>query len=239
MSTLLRLEGVHCSYGPVRALSGVTIDVGEGSIVCLLGANGAGKSTTLKAISGLVRPTAGTVTLGAHEILRLEPAKRVALGITHCPEGRAIFGDLTVAQNLYLGGHLMTTRDVKAAIDRVLEIFPDLAPRLDHAAGTLSGGGQQMLAVARALMPSPRLLLLDEPTLGLAPILARQVIGRLHEIRGGGTAILLVEQNSRLALQVSDHGYVLASGQVVASGKPADLAPALEEYYLGAQVTTA
>lgn len=220
---LLKITDLNCDYGPVRAVHGVSFDVAEGSIVCILGANGAGKSTTLKAISGLVRPAGGRVVYDGRDITRLSAARRVGLGITHCPEGRRVFAALTVRENLRLGGHRLGRRELAEAMDRVLTVFPRLEELLGRRGGLLSGGEQQVLAIARAIMVRPRLLLLDEPSLGLAPLVTKQVFDSLAEINRLGTAILLVEQNAVMALGLAQHGMVLVNGAVDVAGRAQDL----------------
>jgi len=221
--TLLRATDLHCHYGQVRAVHGVSFDVAEGSVVCILGLNGAGKSTTLKAVSGLVRPVQGRVVYDGKDITRLRPPLRVALGITHCPEGRRIFTNLTVRENLRLGGHRLRRRELGDAMERVLAAFPPLGALLDRRGGLLSGGEQQMLAIARAIMVRPRLLLLDEPSLGLAPLVTKQVFDSLGEINRLGTTILLVEQNAAMALQFAQQGLVLVNGTVDLAGPAKEL----------------
>lgn len=220
---LLQISDLSCSYGPVRAVRGVSFEVAEGAVACILGANGAGKSTTLKAISGLVRPSAGQVLFDGRNITHLPAHRRVTLGIAHCPEGRRIFANLSVLDNLRLGGHRLPRTELQAALDRVLDIFPRLKELLDRRGGLLSGGEQQMLAIARAIMIEPKLLLLDEPTLGLAPLICNQVFESLAAINRRGTTILLVEQNAMTALGFASYGLVLVNGAVDLSGPAAEL----------------
>ena len=216
---LLAVDGLETFYGSIQALKGVSFEVPEGSIVTLLGANGAGKSTTLKSISGLVPPARGTVTFTGRRIDGLPSEQIVRLGISHVPEGRELFPELTVLENLKMGAY---TRTDKRAIERSLEQahahFPILAERRLQLAGTLSGGEQQMLAIGRALMAEPRLLLLDEPSLGLAPMLVEEIFRIIREIHDNGTTVLLVEQNANKALSIADYGYVLETGTVSLSG---------------------
>ncbi len=218
-SPLLTVDGLETFYGSIQALKGVSFEVPEGSIVTLLGANGAGKSTTLKSISGLVRPARGTVTFTGRRIDGLPSEQIVRLGISHVPEGRELFPELTVLENLKMGAY---TRTEKRAIERSLERaqahFPILAERRLQLAGTLSGGEQQMLAIGRALMAEPRLLLLDEPSLGLAPMLVEEIFRIIREIHDNGTTVLLVEQNANKALSIADYGYVLETGTVSLAG---------------------
>lgn len=233
---MLTVEDISCSYGPVEAVRGVSLEVADASLVSILGANGAGKSTTLKAIAGLVHPWRGRIRLDGKDITRLGAAARVERGITLCPEGRRIFTEFTVEQNLLIGGHLLPGREASKRIDQVVDLFPDLRPRLGQIAGSLSGGEQQMLAIARALMTRPKLLLLDEPSLGLAPLITQQVFRIIEDIRSQGTTIILVEQNARMALKVADYAYVLSSGRVDQEGTAGEIAAAgeIERSYLGA-----
>ncbi|MBE3598904.1 MAG: ABC transporter ATP-binding protein [Limnochordaceae bacterium] len=235
---LLELEEVHVFYGRVHALSGLTLHVREGEIVALLGANGAGKSTTLRAISGLVRPASGQVRLDGRPISGLPADAIVSRGVAHVPEGRRVFATLTVEENLRLGAFLRR-RDqagVARSLEWVYSLFPRLAERRRQLAGTLSGGEQQMLAIGRALMAGPRILLLDEPSLGLAPLLVRSIFATLRAIHRQGVAILLVEQNARAALRLAGRAYVLETGHLFAAGESGALAadPRIREAYLGA-----
>ena len=222
---LLDIHDLHTFYGNIEALKGISLEVNEGEIVTLIGSNGAGKSTTLRTISGLLKPKRGTLTFLGRPLNGLEGHEVVARGICHSPEGRRIFPRMTVDENLDLGAFL---RDDKAEIeqdrDRVLGLFPRLAERLTQKAGTMSGGEQQMLAVGRALMGRPKLLLLDEPSMGLAPVLVDLIFETIATIRQQGTTILLVEQNALAALRVADRAYVLESGSLKLSGKASDLA---------------
>lgn len=233
---MLVLDGVNVFYGGIHALRNVSLTVGAGEVVTLIGANGAGKSTTLRAITGLVAPKSGRVTFEGADITGLAPHKLVARGISMSPEGRGVFANLTVLENLEMGAYL--TKD-KAAIRRELErgfvLFPRLKERMTQPAGTLSGGEQQMLAMARALMSRPRLLLLDEPSLGLAPIVCQTIFSTIDEIKAEGTTVLLVEQNANAALKHSDRGYVLETGEVILEGSAAEIAgnPRVREAYLG------
>jgi branched-chain amino acid transport system ATP-binding protein len=235
VSELLVLDGVSVSYGKRRALDGVSLTVAAGEIVTLLGANGSGKSTTLRAISGLVRPSAGRVVLDGRDISRAPADAIVASGIGHVPEGREIFPEFTVRENLLVGGHTATSAAVAEGIERAFALFPVLGQRSRQLAGTLSGGEQQMLAIARALMIRPRLLLLDEPSLGLSPRLAREIFAVIARLNAEGTTILLVEQNARRALALAARAYVLETGRVVVSGPAAALAadPRIRAAYLG------
>ena len=221
---LLTLEDVHAAYGPVVALSGLDLAVRPGELVCLIGANGAGKSSTLRAISGLLRAGRGRIVFDGREIGGLEPAEILRAGIAHCPEGRRVFPHLTVDENLAMGAYVR--RDRRAVTDdleRVCEHFPILAERRRQMAGTLSGGEQQMLAIARALMARPRLMLFDEPSLGLAPTVVETTFGIIADIRRRGTTVLMVEQNADLALRMADRGYVMETSGIVLEGPSAEL----------------
>ena len=222
---LLRIQNLTAAYGHVQALKGIDLSVEEGEIVTLLGANGAGKSTTLRAISGLVPRCRGAIELGGEGILGLPAHRIVALGISHAPEGRGVFAALSVDENLAMGA--FTLGDDRAAIEanrrRVFELFPRLAERREQLGGTLSGGEQQMLCIGRALMARPRLLLLDEPSLGLAPQLVKLIFETIREINARGVTVLLVEQNARAALKVAQRGYVLETGRVALAGAAGDL----------------
>jgi len=220
---MLALNEVHTYYGNIHALQGVTLEVAHGEIVTLIGANGAGKTTTLKTISGLLSPRKGTVTFEGQDIGRTQAHELVKLGIGHAPEGRRIFSRLTVLENLQMGAFTRDMKTIGPDIDRVLTLFPRLRERITQQGGTLSGGEQQMLAIGRALMSEPRLLLLDEPSLGLAPILVQQVFATIKEINQQGTTILLVEQNALQALTIAHRGYVLQTGNVVLAGPAQEL----------------
>jgi branched-chain amino acid transport system ATP-binding protein len=221
---VLSLEGLRAAYGPIEALRGVDLEVREGELVCLLGANGAGKSTTLRTISGLLRPTAGRVVFAGRPISGLEPAEILAAGIAHCPEGRRVFPYLTVEENLAMGAYVRRDRDeIARDLERVCQHFPILGERRRQAAGTLSGGEQQMLAIGRSLMARPRLILFDEPSLGLAPTVVETTFGIIADIRRRGTTVLMVEQNAYAALQLADRGYVMETGRIVLAGAARDL----------------
>jgi branched-chain amino acid transport system ATP-binding protein len=220
---LLRLDAVHTYYGHIHALKGVTIEVGKGEIVTLIGANGAGKTTTLKTVSGLLHPREGSVTFEGRDISRTNAHSLVAQGIGHAPEGRRIFSRLTVLENLQMGAFTRKLNEIGDDIERVFNLFPRLRERAQQQGGTLSGGEQQMLAIGRAMMSRPRVLLLDEPSLGLAPILVQQVFATIKEINQQGTTILLVEQNALQALNIANRGYVLQTGNVVLTGAGSEL----------------
>ena len=215
MTALLELEGVDAYYGSIQALRAVTLTVGEGEIVTLIGSNGAGKTTTLRTIAGSIRPRAGAVRLGGTDLTRVPAHRLVRLGVAHSPEGRRIFPRMTVRENLELGAYAREQGDLSADYDRVFQLFPRLRERLTQTAGTLSGGEQQMLAIGRALMARPRLLLLDEPSMGLAPILVELIFKIVKDINAQGTTVLLVEQNALMALAIAHRGYVLQSGSIV------------------------
>ena len=233
---LLQVDGIVAAYGQVRALWDVSLRVEEGEVVSLLGANGAGKTTTMRVLSGLLRPRAGSVVFGGRSIHRLPPPRIVQAGLVQIPEGRRLWPRMTVLENLELGAyapHLRARRH--ETMDWVLSLFPRLRERRAQLAGTLSGGEQQMLAIGRGLMSRPRLLMLDEPSLGLAPILVRDVFNIVREINARGVTILLVEQNVRQALEIAHRGYVLETGRIVRTGAASDLLddPEIKRAYLG------
>ena len=233
---MLRIDGLAASYGRIEALHGISLAVGAGQLVCLLGANGAGKTTTLNCISGVVRPTRGTITFEGDDLAGLSPDRIVARGIVQVPEGRAVFRSMSVRDNLELGAWGRKDRAVAARdFDRALEFFPVLRERFRQAAGTLSGGEQQMLMLARALVSGPKLLMLDEPSLGLSPVAVQNMFRIVRQLHRAGIPILLVEQNARVALDVSDAGYVLQMGEIVAEGPAAALRDDdfVREAYLG------
>ena len=239
MTALLEVRDLVVHYGVVQALRGVSFDVGDGEMVALVGANGAGKTTTLRTVSGLLSPTSGSVTLAGKPIHGLAPHRVVAEGVSHLPEGRELFSGMTVLENLQLGAWSAGPDNSKwePRLDRMLELFPRLRERLSQAAGTLSGGEQQMLGVARALMSAPRLLIIDELSLGLAPMIVAQLFDILRDVNSTGTAVLIVEQFVHMALGNTDRAYVLAKGEVVMEGRSAELLddPALVETYLGGE----
>ncbi len=215
---LLKLDDVTTYYGKMRILEGITIEVDEGELVCLLGGNASGKSTTLKTILGLVRPRSGRVLLDAEDVTRQAVPDRIARGMAIVPENRRLFGHMTVAENLELGAVLRDGSTFKEDLDRVHTLFPRLHERREQLAGTLSGGEQQMVAMGRALMSRPRLLLMDEPSMGLSPALVQQNFRIIKEVHESGVAVLMVEQNATMALSIADRGYVLATGSLVLSG---------------------
>jgi branched-chain amino acid transport system ATP-binding protein len=221
---VLEIRDICCSYGQIAALKGVTLTVKAGQLVALIGANGAGKSTTLRAISGLVPPRSGSMIFEGEDITSASPQSVLTRGIAHCPEGRRVFPHMTVEENLDMGAYLRSdTSEISADRDRIYGEFPRLAERRKQAAGTLSGGEQQMLAIGRALMSRPRLVMFDEPSLGLAPNIVERTFAIIRAIRDAGTTVLLVEQNAFAALDMCDHAYLLEAGRVVLSGPGADL----------------
>ena len=233
---VLEVKDLRVSYGAIEALRGVSLEVPAGKVVALIGANGAGKTTTLRAISRMVRATAGSIRFEGQELTRLEPHEIVARGLAHAPEGRGIFLNLTVRENLEIGAFLRRDQDgIAKDLERSYELFPILRDRASQTAGTLSGGEQQMLAVARALMSRPKLLLLDEPSLGLAPQVVERIFAVLREVNQAGVALLLVEQNAHKALQLAHRAYVLETGAVVMQGTGAELlaSPEVRKAYLG------
>ena len=233
--TMLAVEGLRAGFGKVEVLHEVRLEVAPGQIVALIGANGAGKTTLLKTVSGLIRPAAGTIAFEGHDIARRAAHKIVAFGISHVPEGRAILKRMSVLENLRMGAYVRSDSDVESDLAAVMARFPVLAERRHQLAGTLSGGEQQMLAIARALVARPRLLLMDEPSLGLAPRLVTGIFQTLRRLRDEGKTILLVEQNARQALQVADHAYVMERGRIVLAGTGASLLeePEVQRTYLG------
>jgi branched-chain amino acid transport system ATP-binding protein len=212
---LLEVHDLHTYYGNIHALKGVSLAVEEGEIVTLIGANGAGKTTTLNTISGIIRPRSGWVRLDGRDLGSVAPHKIVSAGVVQVPEGRRTFARLSVEENLRMGGFTVSDQDVKDGVARAFEMFPRLAERRTQIAGTLSGGEQQMLAMGRALMSKPKVLLLDEPSMGLAPVLVDTIFDTIRALHAEGTTILLIEQNARMALQVADRGYVIESGRIL------------------------
>lgn len=234
--TLIEINDVHTYYGNIHALKGISFTVDEGEIVCLIGSNGAGKTTTLRTISGLMEPREGTVMYSGEDIGHLRADLVVQRGIAMVPEGRGVFAKMTVTENLEMGAYQRRdSANVKKDLNRMFELFPRLGERRTQLAGTMSGGEQQMLVMARAMMMQPRLLLLDEPSMGLAPVLVDGVFDTIQQIREEGTTILLVEQNAHMALQIADRGYVLQSGAIVLSDSAANLQrdPDVQKTYLG------
>ena len=233
---ILELESVDAFYGRIQALRGVSIKVEQGEIVALIGSNGAGKTTTLRTISGLMHPQSGTIRFDRHDITRTGPSKIVEMGVCQSPEGRRLFPRMTVVDNLFMGAYTRNDKPgIAADMDRVFTLFPRLKERRTQIAGTLSGGEQQMLAMGRALMARPKLLMLDEPSLGLAPILIETIFSIVREINATGTPVLLVEQNAYKALEVSNRGYVLETGSIVQTGTGKELLASedVQKAYLG------
>ena len=236
---MLRIEGLNASYGSIQVLKNVSLKVPKGNVVSIIGANGAGKSTLLKSISGLVKISQGSIFYKDKDIGGMPANRIVGLGISQVPEGRQIFAHLSVLDNIHLGAYLYFKRnnrlEIKERVDRIYEIFPILETRSKQIAGTLSGGEQQMLAIARALMARPELLLLDEPSMGIAPLILREIFNVIQQLNESGTTILLVEQNARAALKVAHHSYVLERGEVVMEGLAGELLnnPRVKEVYLG------
>ncbi len=233
---MLKVEDINVYYGNIQALKGISLSINEGEIVTLIGANGAGKSTLLKSISGLLKPKQGKIIYEGDSIGGKAAQSIVKMGISHVPEGRRVFANMTVEENLQLGAYLRKDKaGIKQDMEKVYELFPRLLERLKQQSGTLSGGEQQMLAMGRALMAKPRLLLLDEPSMGLAPLLVKQIFHIIEEINKTGTTILLVEQNANLALSIADRAYVVETGRIVLSGKSEELTASeeIKNAYLG------
>ncbi len=232
---ILQLEGINTYYGQIHILQDENIVVHEGELVCLLGGNASGKSTTLKTILGLVRPRTGTVKLAGEDVTNMPTAHRIQRGLAIVPENRRLFGPMTVLENLEMGAYLRPKADLKAEFDRVYELFPLLYDRRSQLAGTMSGGEQQMVAMGRALMSQPKLLLMDEPSMGLAPVLVERSFEIIKQVNDTGVGMLIVEQNANVSLSIADRGYVLSTGRVVLEGKAADLLQneELRKAYLG------
>jgi len=232
---LLQLEGINTYYGPIHILQDSNLVVGEGELVCLLGGNASGKSTTLKTILGLVRPRTGRVLLNGEDVTTLPTAHRIRRGLAIVPENRRLFGPMTVLQNLEMGAYLRAKADLREEFERVYSLFPLLYERRSQLAGTLSGGEQQMVAMGRALMSKPKLLLMDEPSMGLAPILVEKSFEIIEQVNDSGVAMLVVEQNANVSLSIADRGYVLSTGRVVLQGNAAELLANedLRKAYLG------
>ena len=233
---LLEIEGLDAAYGRIRALEGVALHVDEGEIVTLIGANGAGKTTTLRAISGLIKPTKGSIRFDGQDLLKLSPDQIVKLGISHSPEGRRVFARMTIRENLELGAFTRSSKaEIEEDFETVFRTFPRLKERVAQKAGTLSGGEQQMLAIGRALMSRPRVLLLDEPSLGLSPILVQTIFKVIKDINARGTTVLLIEQNARQALSIASRGYVLEVGKIAFADSAKNLmsSEAVRSSYLG------
>lgn len=233
---MLKIDDLHIKYGAIHAVKGISLEVHEGEIVTLIGANGAGKTSILKAISGLVKPSGGSISFEEHTIIKMNAQDIMKLGISQVPEGRRIFSGMSVLENLELGAYQRKDKEgIKADLQEIYQRFPILADRYKQNAATLSGGEQQMLAMGRALMAKPRLLLLDEPSMGLAPILVREIFSIIEDIKKQGVTVLLVEQNARMALSIADRAYVLETGNMVMSGTGKELAASedIQKAYLG------
>ena len=221
--SLLKVDDIHVYYGNIHAIKGISFEVNEGEIVTLIGANGAGKSTTLNTISGLLKPRSGQITFDGKNLAGVPASKVVSLGMALCPEGRRIFQQMSVRENLEMGGYTRPASEIDSSLENVFQRFPRLKEREKQIAGTLSGGEQQMLAMGRALMSKPKLLMLDEPSMGLAPILVEQIFDIIAELHAAGTTILLVEQNAQMALSIADRAYVLGTGKITMSGAASDV----------------
>ncbi len=236
MTALLEVQDLRVAYGKIEAVKGISFTVNQGEVTTLIGTNGAGKTTTLRTLSGLLKPTAGTVTFDGRPLAAVPAHKIVALGLAHSPEGRHIFPRMTIEENLLLGAFLRSDGDgIAKDVERAYGLFPILGERRKQAAGTLSGGEQQMLAMGRALMSRPKLLMLDEPSMGLSPLMMQKIMATIVELKADGTTILLVEQNAQAALSLSDRGYVMETGSIVLQGTGADLLhdESVRKAYLG------
>ena len=233
--SLLRVDDIHVYYGSIHAIKGISFEVNEGEIVTLIGANGAGKFTTLNTVSGLLKPRSGLISFEGKGIVGIGASRIVGLGMALCPEGRRVFQQMTVRENLEMGGYSRPNDEIPASLEDVFKRFPRLKEREKQIAGTLSGGEQQMLAMGRALMSKPKLLMLDEPSMGLAPILVEQIFDIIKELHAAGTTILLVEQNAQMALSIADRAYVLGTGRITISGPAAEVLAddRVREAYLG------
>ena len=234
-NSLLRVDDIHVYYGSIHAIKGISFEVNEGEIVTLIGANGAGKSTTLNTVSGLLKPRSGMITFEGRSIVGIGASKVVGLGMALCPEGRRVFQQMTVRENLEMGGFTRPAEEISQSLENVFTRFPRLKEREKQVAGTLSGGEQQMLAMGRALMSKPKLLMLDEPSMGLAPLLVEQIFNIIQELHEAGTTILLVEQNAQMALSIADRAYVLGTGSITIQGSAAEVLAddRVREAYLG------
>ena len=221
--SLLKVDDIHVYYGNIHAIKGISFEVNEGEIVTLIGANGAGKSTTLNTIAGLMKPRSGQITFDSKNLASVPASRIVSLGMALCPEGRRVFQQMSVRENLEMGGYTRPAAEIPASLEDVFTRFPRLKEREKQVAGTLSGGEQQMLAMGRALMSKPKLLMLDEPSMGLAPILVEQIFDIIKELHAAGTTVLLVEQNAQMALSIADRAYVLGTGRITMSGPAAEV----------------
>lgn len=233
--SMLKVEDIHVYYGSIYAIKGISFEVNQGEIVTLIGANGAGKSTTLKTVSGMMKPKTGSISFEEKSLLGVKPHSIVGLGMAHCPEGRRIFQEMTVRDNLEMGAYTRPKGEIEDSIAHVYDLFPRLKERFRQIAGTMSGGEQQMLAMGRAMMSKPKLLMLDEPSMGLAPLLVEEIFRIIQDLNRAGTTILLVEQNARMALAIADRGYVLETGRIIASDEASVLLKdeAVKKAYLG------
>lgn len=234
--SMLKVEGLNVYYGSIHAIKGVSFEVNQGEIVTMIGANGAGKSTTMNTVAGLLKPKSGSITFEGHDVTTTPANKVVSLGLALCPEGRRVFQQMSVRENLEMGGYTRPAGEIAASLDQVFEQFPRLKERQRQISGTLSGGEQQMLAVGRALMSRPKLLMMDEPSLGLAPLVVRDIFSIIQEINKQGVTILLIEQNANMALKIADIGYVLETGRITLTGSGEELLTndAVRAAYLGA-----
>jgi branched-chain amino acid transport system ATP-binding protein len=236
MLAMLGVRNLHVHFGVIHALKGISLTVNDGEIVTLIGANGAGKTTTLRTISGLKKPTGGEIILDGVDITNASAQERVRIGISHVPEGRRVFSNMTVLENLELGAYLRKDKEeIAKDLKKVFDLFPVLSDRRKQLAGTLSGGEQQMLAIGRALMSRPKILLLDEPSMGLAPLLVQEIFNIIKDVNSNGTTVLLVEQNARMALQIAHRAYVIETGRIVLAGTGAELMESeeIKKAYLG------
>ena len=235
MNPVLQVENINVYYGSIHAIKGISFEVYEGEIVTLIGANGAGKSTTLNTVSGLLHPSTGSVSFLSQPLARIQPHKIVERGLAQVPEGRRVFAQMTVQENLEMGAYTQSSGKIHEDLEKVYALFPRLKERMTQVAGTLSGGEQQMLAMGRALMSRPKLLMLDEPSMGLAPILVEQIFDIIADLHKSGATILLVEQNAQMALSIASRGYVMETGKIVTTGTGQELlaSPAVRKAYLG------
>lgn len=233
--SMLKVEGLNVYYGSIHAIKGVSFEVNQGEIVTMIGANGAGKSTTMNTVAGLLKPKSGSITFEGHDVTTTPANKVVSLGLALCPEGRRVFQQMSVRENLEMGGYTRPAGEIAASLDQVFEQFPRLKERQRQISGTLSGGEQQMLAVGRALMSRPKLMMLDEPSLGLAPLVVQDIFSIIREINRQGVTVLLIEQNANMALKIADLAYVLETGNITMSGTGAELLAneKIKEAYLG------
>lgn len=233
--SMLKVEDIHVYYGSIYAIKGVSFEVNEGEIVTLIGANGAGKSTTLKTVSAMMKPKSGSITFEGKSMVGIRPHAIVGMGMAHCPEGRRVFQQMTVQENLEMGAYTRPNNEIADSIANVYDLFPRLKERYKQTSGTMSGGEQQMLAMGRAMMSKPKLLMLDEPSMGLAPLLVEEIFRIIQNLNEAGTTILLVEQNAQMALSIANRGYVLETGRIITSAKASDLLQdeAVKKAYLG------